>query len=170
MRFWTLSENERAHFGHSHALEITSDDLTVTTAATGQTLTPSPGISFAIGDYVDRVTWYLATPFKNSADAASVTTTFSVGDSVGGVATLMVATQANENGTEILNQTCVPHVGTAATPVTGFTAATNLVITVGAPTALKTLNDINTGVLYIFLNVKRCLSMVSTFSPGPRLK
>jgi|SRR5882724_4351287 len=162
MRYGTLTTNERAETGYTLWVEITADDLTTIATATAQTLTPGP--KFAIGDFVPRVTTVLTTAFADASDSAFNDDTMSVGDSVGGVATILAAIQLNVNGTEILNKTAVP----TGTPATGFTAATNLTITFNSMTA-KALNDLDTGVLRVFLNVNRPVNLANTLSAGPIL-
>jgi hypothetical protein len=158
-RFITLSTNERAECAHTHVIEITADNLTVTATNTLQTFTLP--FTFAIGDIVERVTWYLATPFQDASDAAFNTDTISVGDSVGGVATLLAAKEANVNGTEVLNTSAVP----TGTPSTGFTAATNLTVTVNSMSA-KALNDIDTGRVVIAVRIVRPRLLVQAMPYG----
>lgn len=161
MLYVPLTTNERAELGLTHAFLITADDLTITTVTTGQTLT-SPHI-FAIGDHIERVTMFLKTPFKDASDAASIITSMSVGDSVGGVATIMATKELNLNGTEILNFTAIP----TGTPLTGFTAATTLTFTFLAPTVGKALSDIDVGVVAIGIRAFRPALLAGAFNYGP---
>lgn len=162
MRFYPLTTNERAELGLTHAVEITADDLTQLTANTAQTLTV-PYI-FSIGDYIERVTTFLKTPFQDISDAAFNSDTMSVGDSVGGVATILAAIELNLNGTEILNKTAVP----TGTPATGFTAASSLTVTINSM-ALKVLNDIDKGVLIVAIRAFRPALLANSLSYGPLL-
>jgi hypothetical protein len=160
MKFYPLTTPERAELGHTHVIEVTADDLTQTTVATAQTLnTPH---TFAIGDFVERITWLLETPFQDFSDNAFNTDTVSVGDSVGGVATILAATEANLNGSEVLNKTAVP----TGTPSTGFTAATVLTVTFNSMAA-KALNDIDRGVLYLAMRAFRPAAIGAAVTYGP---
>lgn len=162
MRFWPLTTNERGEQDYTHQIEYTADDLTTTTANTAQTLTTP--LVLGIGDIVTRVTMHLTTALKASGDNAFNTTTMSVGDSVGGVATLLAATELNENGTEIIDKSAIP----SGTPSTGLTAATTVTVTFNAMAA-KNLNAINTGVLYIYIQVGRARQLADAASSGPIL-
>ena len=141
-------------------VQITADDLTQTTTNTAQTLTTD--IQFGIGTYVERVTEILPTPFQDVSDNAFNSDTMSVGDSVGGVATILAAIELNLNGTEILNKTAVP----SGTPSTGFTAATFLTVTFNSMSG-KALNDINKGLVNIGITA-HSLKLLSDDAPyGP---
>lgn len=163
MKTYPLTTNERAELGLTLAVEITADDLTMTTVTTGQTLTAN--YIFAIGEYVERVTTFLKTAFKDANDAASILSPMSVGDSVGGVATILAAIELNENGTEILNKTAVP----TGVPSTGFTAASNLTMTFGTPTSGKAYVNIDVGCVIVGIRSFRPSLLAKAISPGPIL-
>lgn len=162
MRFWPLTTNERGEQNYTHVIEITADDLTTTTANTAQTIT-TPLVMF-VGDHIPRVTTHIQTTFKNSADAAFNTDTMSVGDSVGGVATVLAAVELNANGTFVTDKTAIP----SGLPATGFTAATTLTVTFNAMAA-KNLNALNTGDVFIYILLDRASQLATAASSGPIL-
>jgi len=162
MRFTKLSLNEWAT-GFTHSCEITMDDLTQTATATAQTLTLP--YTFTIGEYVTRVTTYLKTPFSNSADAAFNTDTMSIGDSAGGVTTILAAIEVNLNGTYIPNKTAVP----TGTPATGFTVGTSsLTVTFNSQTA-KALNSLNLGNIVLMFAFHNPKILAISYEAGPSL-
>lgn len=160
MRTWALTTNERAECGHTHLVEITSDDLVSTTAGASQTFTTD--LLMAIGSFVERATEILVTPFQNTTDSGHNTTGASLGDSVGGVATLMAAIEVNFNGTTVPNKTAVP----SGTPATGFTAPTYLTVTIGGMAA-KQLNGINRGVVLFAIRAFNPRHLATTSPYGP---
>jgi hypothetical protein len=142
-----LTTNERAETpGFTHVAIILAADLTQATAAAAQTFDLC---GLKAGDIIYKVAGVPVVPFQNSADAAFNTNTVSVGDT-GGVATLMVAAEANENGTEVT--------GMGNTAVLYATANT-LRATVNSMAA-KSLVNINRGEYHIFFALCR-LSNVS---------
>ena len=163
MKFYPLTTNERAEIGHTHALEVTADDLTQTTVTTAQTLTST--YQFGVGEFIERVSTYLKTPFENTADAAFLLSPMSVGDSVGGVATIQAAIETNKNGAFVTNKTSVP----GGTPSTGFTAVTFLTVTFGTPTAGKKYIDINKGSIVVAMRAFKPSLLGTAISSGPPL-
>ena len=161
MKLFPLTTPERAELGLTHVVEVTADDLTQTVVTTAQTLTTAH--IFAIGDYVERITTVLEVPFENTADAAFLLSPMSVGDSVGGVATILAAIEVNKNGSFVSNKTFIP----TGTPSTGFTAATTLTITFGTPTAGKKYSDINKGIIYVAIRAFKPAMIASSVSYGP---
>jgi hypothetical protein len=137
-----LTTNERAETpGFTHVAILIAADLTNPTAAAAQTFDL---FGLKAGDIVLRVAGVPVVPFQNSADAAFNSNTVSVGD-VGGVATLMTAAEANENGTEVT--------GFGNTPVIYATTNT-LRVTVNSMAA-KSLININRGEYHVFISLCR---------------
>jgi hypothetical protein len=162
MRFFPLSTNERANDGFTHAIEITADDLTTTATATAQTIT-CPYI-FAVGDVCFKVASDLHPAFSDASDSAFNTTTMSVGDASGGVATILAAIETNINGTEILHK----RAATSGAPLTGFTTAAALTVTFNSQTA-KSLSNIDTGAVTIQLAINRLSDVYNAIQDGPIL-
>lgn len=162
MRFWPLTTNERGEQDYTHMLEYTADDLTTTTANTAQTLTTP--LILGVGDLITRATMHLTTVFQDVSDAAFNTTTMSVGDSVGGVATVLAATELNVNGTEVIDKSAIP----AGAFGTGVATAMTVTVTFNAMAA-KNLNAIDAGVVYIYLQVGRAKQLADAASAGPIL-
>jgi hypothetical protein len=160
MRTWALTTNERAECGHTHLVEITADDLVSTTAGASQTFTTD--LLMAVGSFVERVTEMLVTPFQNTNDAAQNTTAMTVGDSVGGAATILASTELNFNGASVPNKTFIP----TGTPSTGFTAPTYLTVTIGGMAA-KNLNAINRGVVLVAIRSFNPRHLATTSPYGP---
>jgi len=142
-----LTTNERAETpGFTHVAVLLAADLTNPTAAAAQTFDLC---GLKAGDIIYKVAGVPVVPFQNSADAAFNSDTVSVGDQ-GGVATLMAAAEANENGTEVT--------GMGNTAVL-YAAANTLRATVNSM-AGKSLVNINRGEYHIFFALCR-LSNVS---------
>jgi hypothetical protein len=149
-----LTTNERAETpGFTHVAVLVAADLTQVTAATLQTFDL---FGLRAGDIVLRVAGSPVVPFQNTADAAYNDNTISVGD-VGGVATLMAATQANWNNGAGSGVNAVNGLGN--TPVLYATANT-LRMTVNSMAA-KSLSNINRGEYHVFIALCR-LSNVSS--------
>jgi hypothetical protein len=122
---------------------ITADDLTVTVAATLQT------IQFAAllpGDQILRVAWYLRVPFEVKGDASYAAQTVSIGD-VAAVGTHLAAAEVNINGTEIIWR--------AGNTAVLYTAADKFAATFTAPAAGKSVSMLNKGELHVFTAVSR---------------
>lgn len=140
------AESERA-YGFTHKVTVVAADLTETTADTAQVIPifPASG-SFAIGTIVSAAAYRLPTTFQDASDAAFNSTAITVGDA-GDVDRFIVSKELNENGTEIpywaSNASSFPY---------AYLAADAIDVTFNAMSA-KALNDIDTGVLEIFLHV-----------------
>jgi hypothetical protein len=163
MRTWGLTTNERAECGHTHLVEITADDLTNATAAATQTITTD--LLFAVGSFIERGTEILVTPFQSTTDNAFNTTQASVGDSVGGVATIAAAVELNANGAFVSNKTAIA----TGVPSTGFTVPTYLTVTF-TPMAAKNLNAINRGVVLFAIRAFNPRHLATTSPYGPPMK
>lgn len=162
MRAYPTTTNERAESYFTHCFEITADDLSTTTANTAQTFTTN--VVCAPGDFVTSAGHYLKTAFQATGDAAFNTDTMSIGDSVGGVATIYAAVELNANGTTINAK----HAACTGTPLSGFTAATTITITFNAMAA-KNLNALNAGSVVVFIRMFRPSKLANALSSGPLL-
>jgi hypothetical protein len=138
-----LTTNERAETpGFTHVAILVAAELTQATPATAQTFDIC-GIK--AGDIIYRVAGVPVVPFQNTLDSPAYNdTTVSVGDT-GGVATLMAATQANENGTEAT--------GMGNTAVL-YAANNTLRMTVNSMAA-KSLVNLNRGEYHVFISLCR---------------
>lgn len=162
MRCYPLTTNERAETSYTWVIEVTADDLTTTATNTAQTLTTT--IPIAAGDFCASAGHYLTTPFKDADDAAFNTSTASIGDSVGGVATIYAALEMNVNGTEVLYK----HVACSSTALSGFTSAAYVTVTFNSMSA-KALKDIDTGLVYFFIQLYKPSVLAGVFESGPLL-
>lgn len=143
MTFKSLTTNERAETpGFTHVAIVTADDLTQTTANTVQTITLCNLIA---GDQIQRVKWYLSTPFQNTADNTNNATTASVGDSAA-VTTHLAAGETNLNGTELIWRT--------VSTVVAYTAGDIFTVTF-TPKTGSALNVINRGELRLLVSLCR---------------
>ena len=148
MEHYELPYNDRVALNATHALRITHEDLTETTADTDQTLT----IDVAAGDLFAVSCAVLKTPFSDASDAAFNSTQITIGD--GGDADRFVAqTQINENGTEI------DYIDGAAAQNGGYTfLATDTVDILIESMAAKSLSDLDAGEIWIYyrkVNLRR---------------
>jgi hypothetical protein len=144
MKIHILSLQERMkHVGATHVVQITHADLTETTADTAQDIalltTPASKCS------VEVVKTVLDTPFKDASDEAFNTNALIIGDS-GDTDRLLASQELNENGSEVLKKR-----GTGTSMV--YTSATVINANIAAMTA-KSLSDIDTGVLRIYLCIE----------------
>lgn len=162
MRCYPLTTNERAETGYTWAIEVTADDLTESTANTAQTLTTT--IPIAAGDFCVSAGHYLTTPFKDASDSAFNTDTASIGDSVGGVATIYAALEMNVNGTEVLYK----HVACSSTALSGFTSAAYVTVTFNSMSA-KSLVNIDTGLVVFFIQLYKPSVLAGALEAGPLL-
>ena len=145
MKTYVLSQEEQAKTGFTHRVNITHEDLTQATANTAQTIAI---LTVAARDYVSDAAFNLVTPFKDSADAALNTTTLIVGDG-GDTARFIASAELNENGTEIL-------AGPGVNSKCRFAYTTaDTVDAIFGSMAAKTLAQLDTGELDIFLKVSR---------------
>lgn len=131
--------------GYNRAYKITHEDLTETAANTAQTLTLE---NVKLGTVVKGAAFYLKTPFEDASDNALNTTTIIVGDG-GSTSRFIVSKELNVNGTEILSWATAN--ATDTLPYAYVTTDTIDVI-VGSM-ADKSLSDIDTGELWVFLEV-----------------
>lgn len=133
--------------GWTHKLTLTSDDLTETNANTAQTITL---LTLPANAAVMEAGFYLETPFQDTQDAALNTTTLIVGDS-GDTDRLIPSKETNLNGTEITafvtaNVTdSLPYAYTSSTVVSAIFGSM----------AAKTLAQLDTGKIHIFLRVSQ---------------
>ena len=147
MKFSPLTEEERAATQFTHRLDFSYQDIPAG-IANNTSATWSAGYLPAIraGDVIKAVQLHLTTPFVvNPNDAAFTTTTLSFGD-VTTATRYINASEANLNGTEVLN--VIPG---AATNVI-YTAAGQLILTLNSMAA-KSLSALNVGQFSVLLNI-----------------
>lgn len=142
MKVYPLNDNERAATGFTHRINLTHEDLTETTANTAQTIAI---FTLAAGDVVKDAALAVTTAFKDASDTAFNTTTVIVGDGDDDDQ-YIVSTEVNENGSEVLYRAC------AADAQLAYTATDTVDIIFGSMAA-KSLSDIDTGELDVFLSV-----------------
>jgi len=143
MELQLLPLETAAQVGFTHRITLTHEDLTQATANTAQTI---PILSVPAGAYVRDCATYLETAFADASDTAFNTTAIIIGDD-GDTDRLLASTELNVNGTEVIWQ------GTVAANVPYiFTAANTIDLIVGSMAA-KSLSDIDTGKLVVYLNV-----------------
>lgn len=148
MEYYELAHNDRVALNATHALRITHEDLTETTADTDQTLT----IAVKDGDLFAVSCAKLKTPFEDASDAAFNSTQITIGD--GGDPDRFVAqTQINANGTEI------DYIVGTATQAGGYAFnADDTVDILIESMAAKSLSDLDTGEIIIYfrhVNLRR---------------
>lgn len=142
MKVYPLNVNERAATGFTHRINITHEDLTETTANTAQTIAI---FTVAAGDVVNDAALAVTTPFEDASDNAFNTTTVIVGDGDDDDQ-YIASTEVNVNGSEVKYKAC------AADAQLAYTAADTVDIIFGSMAA-KSLSDIDTGELDVFLSV-----------------
>jgi hypothetical protein len=144
IRVSPLSNESAAQFDGNLVVEIDHSALTVATADTGQTLTP---FTLKAGETLQLIRSELLTPFEDTTDAASLTTTITCGDA-GSAARYLASQELNRNGTEVLTKagTGTIYAPTANTPVT---------VTVGAPTSGKNIAAYNRGLVRLVFRLSR---------------
>jgi hypothetical protein len=147
MQVYELPAETKAATGYTHKAIVDHNDLTETTAATGQTLTI---MSLVAGDVVRAAAFKVVTSFADAADNNNNTTTVTLNGAGGEV---ISSNQANANGTPVLYKA---HTFTA--PRTA-TAASTVQVAVGAPAATKTLAALTTGELHVFLSVNKLANL-----------
>jgi hypothetical protein len=145
MKVFTLPAETKAATGFTHKAIVTHEDLTQTTADTDQTLSL---LTLEAGDVVTTAAWKLVTPFKDASDSALNDTKVQLGDTADDDE-YVAATQVNENGTEVLFAAAAP----ASVPFV-YTAANAVELLVESMTA-KSLSDIDTGELHVYLGVAK---------------
>ena len=148
MKTYELPAETKAATGFTHKSIVTHEDLTQTTADTDQTLSL---LALAAGDVVTTAAWKLVTPFKDASDSALNDTKVQLGDTADDDE-YIVATQVNENG-EVLFAAAAP----ASVPLV-YTAANAVELLVESMTA-KSLSDIDTGELHVYLGVTKLTAL-----------
>jgi len=140
MEYYELAHNDRVALNATHALRITHEHLTETTADTDQTLT----IAVAAGDLFAVSCAKLKTPFEDASDAAFDSTQITIGDG-DDVDRYVAQTELNENGTEI------DYIAGAAAQNGGhvYLAADTVDILIESMTA-KSLSDLDAGEIWIY--------------------
>lgn len=131
--------------GWTHKLTLTHEDLTETNANTAQTIAL---LTLPANAAVMHAGFYLETPFADASDAALNTTTLIVGDA-GSTARLIPSKELNVNGTEIL--AWVTANATDTLPYAYVDSTT--VSAIFGSMAAKSLSDVDTGKIHIFLQV-----------------
>lgn len=142
MKVYPLNDNERAATGFTHRINLTHEDLTETTANTAQTIAI---FTLAAGDVVKDAALAVTTPFEDASDNTLNTTTVIVGDGDDDDQ-YITSTEVNVNGSEVKYKAC------AADAQLAYTAADTVDIIFGSMAA-KSLSDIDTGELDVFLSV-----------------
>lgn len=145
MKVYTLNSNEQAATGFTHRVRITHEDLTEATANTAQTIAI---YTVAARDYVADAAFNLVEAFEDASDTAYNSTTLIVGDD-GNDDRYIASAELNDNGSEIL---AGPGVNTTARYA--YVAA-NTIDAIFGSMAAKSLSDIDTGKLDIFLKIVR---------------
>lgn len=138
-----LSNLERVSNGFTDLIKLTHADLTEATANTAQTIEIA---NVRAGSVVKNAAVVLKTAFKDASDAAFNTTAITVGDD-GDTDRLIASMELNENGTEVTYK-----VNPAANLPYAFTASNTLDVVFGSMSA-KSLSDIDTGEVWIFLEI-----------------
>lgn len=143
MKFTCLTAQERADTGMNYRLDFDYTDIptgvavntaaVINTAALGLPIIPN-------GSIIRRSQLHLTTPFEDVSDAAFNDMKISIGDA-GSATRFINASQANVNGTEVLN------VYPGATENVVYTADSRFQITFGSMAA-KTVSDIDKGKAY----------------------
>lgn len=139
MEIFELDFNTRVATGATHAVRITHEDLTETTANTAQVLQ----VAVADGEVFEYKGTILEIPFEDSSDAAFNTNVLIVGLTGGDTDLFQASQELNANGTTIDYAT-----GAVAQGPSGY--AFNTADTVDfniAAMAAKSLSDIDTGSL-----------------------
>ncbi len=164
MKFSPLTVEEvAASGGFTHRLDFGYRDIPAAIASnTAKTWGAGYLPALAISDFVAKTELHLTTPFKDASDSAFNSSTISFGDTT--TATRFInASEANENGTEVLN--VVPGAVTNAI----YTAAGQLQLTLNSMTN-KVVSDLDVGQAYILVEIHRAGSkireMASPFGDG----
>ena len=147
MKFSSLTNEEKTSSGgFTHRLDFSYRDIPAAIANnTAKTWGAGYLPALPISAFVAKTELHLTTPFKDASDAAFNDSSISFGDTT--TATRFVnASQANENGTEVLN--VVPGAVTNAI----YTAAGQLQLTLNAMTN-KTVSDLDVGQAYILVEI-----------------
>ena len=148
MKTYELPAETKAATGYTHKVIITHSDLTEAAANTAQTIEL---LDVAAGDVVHTAAVKLVTAFSDASDTAFNSTTLIVGDD-GSTNRFVTSQELNVNGSEVLYKAATntaPHAYTAA----------NTVDAVFGSMAAKSLSDIDTGEVHIFLGVNKLTSL-----------
>lgn len=154
MKFSPLTVEEvAANGGFTHRLDFSYRDIPAAIASnTAKTWGAGYLPALAISDFVAKTELHLTTPFKDASDSAFNSSTISFGDTT--TATRFInASEANENGTEVLN--VVPGAVTNAI----YTAAGQLQLTLNSMTN-KVVSDLDVGQAYILVEIHRAGSKI----------
>jgi hypothetical protein len=137
--------NNEQKGGFTHKVILTSADLTETTANTAQVIEL---ITVELGSRVAECSHYLKTDFEDASDAAFNATPITVGDGTD-PNRFLTSQELNTNGTEIQAFSELNSLDTL--PYT-YLAADTIDVTFGSMAA-KSLSDIDTGEVWLYLNV-----------------
>jgi len=149
-----IEEQQANDAGFTHFVSLGPNDLTETTADTPQDISLG---TVPAGWIINKSMVVLVTPFKDASDAAFNTTAMVVGDA-GSANRYVTSTQLNENGTEIT----LPKYNATSYQVT---ADTEILANIAAMAA-KSLSDIDTGEVHIFLQLIDTLILSDLQSPA----
>jgi hypothetical protein len=149
MKTYELPAETKAATGFTHKAIVTHEDLTETTADTDQTLSL---LALEAGDVVTTAAIKLVTPFEDASDADLDDTKVQLGDSSDDDE-YVAATQVNENGTVVDFVAAAP----ASVPL-AYTAA-NAVELLVESMAAKSLSNIDTGELHVYLGVTKLTAL-----------
>jgi len=148
MKVSPLPYEARIATGFTHVAEIVAADLTQVTAATAQTIELIP---VALGSLVEKAAVLVETAFADASDTAFNSVTVEVGDG-GSAARFLAAQQVNVNGTEVMAKggtgTLHAYTGTDTVDIK-FNSMSD-----------KSLVDIDTGKLFVFLSVRELPAQV----------
>jgi hypothetical protein len=145
MKVFELPAETKAATGFTHKAIVTHEDLTESTADTDQTLSL---LALEAGDVVTTAAIKLVTPFEDAGDAALDDTKVQLGDSSDDDE-YVAATQVNENDTAVGFVAAAP----ASVPF-AYTAASAVELLVESMAA-KSLSNIDTGELHVYLGVTK---------------
>ncbi|RLA51427.1 MAG: hypothetical protein DRQ98_11525 [Gammaproteobacteria bacterium] len=137
--------NNEQKGGFTHKVVLTHADLTETTANTAQTIEI---LTVELGSRVSEASYILKTDFEDASDVNLNATVLEVGDDTD-PNRYIVSKELNTNGTEIQAWSTANDVNTV--PYTYLTADT--IDAVIGSMAAKSLSDIDTGEVWIYLNV-----------------
>jgi hypothetical protein len=145
MKVFELPAETKAATGFTHKAIVTHEDLTESTADTDQTLSL---LDLEAGDVVTTAAIKLVTPFEDASDADLDDTKVQLGDTADDDE-YIAATQVNENDTVVDFVAAAP----ASVPL-AYTAA-NAVELLVESMAAKSLSNIDTGELHVYLGVTK---------------
>lgn len=131
--------------GYTYHVKLTHADLTETTANTAQTIEL---ITVAQGSVVQSVAYNMPVAFKDASDVNLNSTTIIIGDG-NSTSRFLASKELNVNGSEVLAWVTANDVDTLPY---AYLAADTIDATIGSMAA-KSLSDIDTGEIDIFVNV-----------------